>query len=158
MLLKAFSEVRNKEIELIIAGKGPLEQMVNEYCNMDKRIHYKGFLREEKINAILRESHVLVAPSVWNEPFGRVVIDAYKNCMPVIAGNYGGLKEIVKNDFTGKLIEPNNKNEFIKTIEYFTNRSIIKQMLKNCMDELAEYSIQKQVEHFENIYKICLED
>lgn len=154
LLLEAFSEIKKDNIQLLIAGKGPLETMVNEYCKKDKRIIYKGFMKEEEINNMLKKSDILIAPSIWNEPFGRVVIDGYKNVMPVIAGSYGGLKEIVKDGLTGKLIEPRNKQEFIESIEYFCDTENIKKMLNNCSSELKNYSIECQVEEFINIYKL----
>ena len=157
LLLEAFSQIKNPNAKLTIAGKGELENMVIECTKNDNRIAYKGFIGEEEINAMLKESDVLVAPSIWNEPFGRVVIDAYKNAMPVIAGKYGGLKEIVKDGMTGLLIEPKNKEEFINALNYFNDKKHLKSMLNNCVDELKNYSLKYQVEQFIKIYEELVE-
>ena len=38
----------------------------------------------------------MIIPSLWNEPFGRVVIEAYSHNKPVIGANRGGIPEIIK--------------------------------------------------------------
>jgi glycosyltransferase involved in cell wall biosynthesis len=43
----------------------------------------------------LRLSRVLLVPSVWPEPFGRVAVEAMANGIPVLASAAGGLAEIV---------------------------------------------------------------
>jgi glycosyltransferase involved in cell wall biosynthesis len=47
---------------------------------------------------------VFVGPSVWNEPFGMVIVEAMASGLPVIATRGGGIPEIVKNGETGFLI------------------------------------------------------
>ena len=44
---------------------------------------------------ILKECDVLLCPSQWQEPFGRVVLDAYKHAMPVICSDQGALPSLV---------------------------------------------------------------
>lgn len=153
LLLEEFSKINNPDIKLLIAGRGPLIDRVKEFSNNDNRIIYRGFLSESQINLMLEESDVLIAPSIWNEPFGRVVIDGYKNVMPVIVSNAGGLPEIVKDNKTGKIINPKNKNDLKRAIEYFINRDNIRNMLTNCIKELNNYSIDFQIDSFAKIYK-----
>lgn len=40
---------------------------------------------------------LLIVPSLWNEPFGRVVIEAYSSHIPVLMANNGGLIELAEN-------------------------------------------------------------
>lgn len=46
---------------------------------------------------------VLVVPSLWNEPLGRIVFEAYAHGIPVISSNRGGIPEIVDHGKTGFL-------------------------------------------------------
>lgn len=153
ILLNSFSEITNDNLELLIAGDGSLKNLVIEFQNKGKRIRYLGFLSESQVNNLLGNSDVLIIPSIWEEPFGRVVLDAYKNCMPVIGSDIGGIPEIVKNDFSGKLIEPGNKNNLIETINYFSKPENILKMIDNCVIQLNEFSIEKQIQRFLDIYK-----
>jgi len=47
----------------------------------------------ENMDEVLCQTRVLVAPSLWGEAFGQVVVDAMLRGIPVLASNSGGLPE-----------------------------------------------------------------
>lgn len=151
-LITAFMNIKNDNIQLTIAGNGPLEDWLKECEQKDKRIKYVGFLNEKQKDSLLEKMDVLVVPSLWSEPFGRVVIDAYKNAIPVIATKMGGLKEIVENNKTGLLIEAHNTEELMKAINVFSVHENVKQKLRNCQKQLKKFSLDNQIYEFEKIY------
>lgn len=51
------------------------------------------FIRDGDIRDIYRRTKILLVPSQWQESFGRVVIEAMHNGIPVIASDIGGLPE-----------------------------------------------------------------
>lgn len=70
-------------------------QSQNNYSS--NNIKYAGWLsdREELFSSI----DILIAPSVWTEPFGRVSVEAIRSGIPALVSNVGGLPETVDNDF-----------------------------------------------------------
>jgi glycosyltransferase involved in cell wall biosynthesis len=52
---------------------------------------------------MLHASDVLVAPSRWDEPFGRVVVEAMATGRPAVAAAVGGIPEILYGEFSGLL-------------------------------------------------------
>jgi glycosyltransferase involved in cell wall biosynthesis len=52
-----------------------------------------------------RMADILIAPSVWNEPFGMMIVEAMASGLPVIATRGGGIPEIVQDWETGLLTE-----------------------------------------------------
>ena len=52
---------------------------------------------------------VLVAPSVWAEPFGRVVVEAVQQGRGVIASRIGGLLEAASGAGAAALVEPGDE-------------------------------------------------
>jgi glycosyltransferase involved in cell wall biosynthesis len=156
LLLKGFNNIKNDDIELHIAGKGSLEYLVKEYADNDNRIKYYGFITGAEKDNLLSQCNVLIVPSIWYEPFGRVVIDAYKYAMPVIGSCIGGIKEIIEHEKTGKLIKLNCEDEISDAITYFAYKDNINKMLENCFKKLKQFSIQEQIASFEKIYMSVL--
>ncbi|MGH6770953.1 MAG: glycosyltransferase [Xanthobacteraceae bacterium] len=62
--------------------------------------------RMSDMRAVYARSRLLLAPSQWREPWGRVVAEAQLNGIPVIASNTGGLPEVVGAG--GLLVEPHD--------------------------------------------------
>lgn len=152
-LLEAFATLDSDQVDLFIAGKGPLEHLVVDYSKKYTHISYCGFLNEKEVASLLDRSDVLLCPSLWQEPFGRVVLDAYMHGLPVIANNSGALPELVHNRKTGILIDNCNRDSLKEAVLYFVEQpEDIYLMGRSGIDELAKYSIDNQITAFTNIY------
>ena len=103
----------------------------------EKKLGYKETLEE------MKKALVVIVPSRWQEPFGRVALEALMLGTPVIASRRGGLAEIVSNGKTGILVEP-NVEDIAEAL-----RLIIKKN-KNFKDEIK---IRKEqlIEKFESV-------
>ena len=154
-LIDSFNSLRNTNAELYIAGKGPLDQYVIDSAKTNKHIHYMGFLKETDVNSLLQECDVVVCPSLWQEPFGRVVLDAYKNAMPIIVSNRGALSEIVSDRVTGLVIDPNQDNSLSQAMQYLIdNPNAIIEYARHAIVKIQEYNLDRQVASFEDCYNI----
>ena len=151
-LIKAFTSIKNDNISLSICGKGKLEEYVIESAKKDKRITYRGMLTKEELQNEWIKNDVLIVPSVWDEPFGRVVIEANQHGLPVIGSNKGGILEILEYTKTGITYQFDDIEELKKAIKYFSNRNNVKKYYDEIMEKLPEYSIEKQLKAYIYIY------
>lgn len=151
-LIEAFKNIKCNNIELIIAGKGTLQNDVKLLAESDSRIHYVGFLNEIEINKLLKESDVLIIPSLWEEPFGMVILEAYKFGIPVIGSNKGGIPEVIDNYKTGRLFNPENKNELVDLIYYFNEKENILNMMENCIMQVEKFNFDIKCREYINLY------
>jgi glycosyltransferase involved in cell wall biosynthesis len=72
------------------------------------------------MQSIYAKTSLLIVPSQWQEPFGRVVLEAQVNGIPVLASCVGGLPEAVGDG--GKLLPPEaTADEWAKAIEAMLN-------------------------------------
>jgi len=107
-----------KNIKLIIAGAGNYEKQLKELANklnLNDYINFTGRISYDKIKEHYFDSDIIVFPSIWPEPLGRLSLEAISSGKPIIASNIGGIPEIV-NDKTGILVKPNHKEELTKSI------------------------------------------
>lgn len=151
-LIESFKEISNENYRLNICGKGSMEKYVREQCEVDGRISYIGSVFKEEKDKIFKKSDVIIVPSIWYEPFGRVVIEGYKYGLPVIACNIGGLEELLSRDISIG-IEINNINQLKNAISDLGSRSSLKKYYKNIWKHLDEYKLNKQIDRFIKNYK-----
>ncbi|KXV10979.1 glycosyl transferase [Caballeronia megalochromosomata] len=59
----------------------------------DPRVEYLGRVEPGKF---FDSIDILVVPSIWNEPFGRVTVEAYSHGVPVVGANTGGIPEVIE--------------------------------------------------------------
>jgi glycosyltransferase involved in cell wall biosynthesis len=119
-LIKSFSLAlkSNKNIKLIIAGKGPLENELKNLADnlgISDNVEFIGKINFGEMSKYYSISDFVVVPSLWPEPLGRVAFEAFSLKKPVIASNTGGIPEIVSNK-EGILVETGNIKELADKI------------------------------------------
>jgi glycosyltransferase involved in cell wall biosynthesis len=88
-----------------------------------------------------RQTGIVLMPSKWEEPYGRIPIEAGASGIPTIATNKGGLPESVGNQEL--LIEdPEEASDKIKEIEE-NYRKFSKQAKSNSKSKRKETQVEK---------------
>lgn len=108
-LLREARELPPGGWELRVAGKGAPEYEERLRTELaGPGVRFLGFTRAEDF---YREIDVLVVPSLWHEPFGMVVIEAFAHGVPVVGSRRGAIPEIVQDGRTGILFDPDARGE-----------------------------------------------
>jgi glycosyltransferase involved in cell wall biosynthesis len=63
---------------------------------------------QQDMPSLFLASDITVLPSLWSEPFGRIVIESMACETPVVASRAGGIPEILTGEFSEWLFEPGN--------------------------------------------------
>ena len=72
------------------------------------------------VNKYYATASLVVVPSK-KEPFGRVAAEAMMHGLPVVASMVGGLPEVVEDNVTGFLVDPNDVDGFAEKVKYLLN-------------------------------------
>lgn len=103
-LAAAAHRLVGRPVEFLIAGTGQ-----SDYAKaLPARFPAQNtrFLGWTKPDAFLPEIDMLAVPSLFREPFGRVVIEAFAHGVPVIGAKSGGIPETIQPGVNGALFEP----------------------------------------------------
>lgn len=102
LLLKAYSRYLQKggNMSLTIVGGGyqqkELEQLAVD-LNIDSRVYFAGIKRGVELRDLLNEKRTLVLPSICNEAFGIVVLEAMACGCYCIGSDGDGIQEAMGN-------------------------------------------------------------
>lgn len=79
-------------------------------------VDFKGFRSAKEIAEEYRAADILCCPSIWQEPFGNVLIEAMACGIPVVATRVGGIPEIAAEGGV-ELVEPNSAVELADALQ-----------------------------------------
>ena len=111
-LIKAARQIK---AEIVILGDGPerkyLENLIQKYRLTN--VHLLGYFSQKlgELDDFYLRADVYVAPSVWSEPLGLVILESMVHKTPVIVTRKGGVSTIVKDGVNGFLVRPKSSNE-----------------------------------------------
>lgn len=108
LLLRSWKFVQPKERKLIIAGQGPEEPRLRKLAiELGLRnVEFVGFMNQEQQRNIWAKTAFSVIPSIWNEPFGLVFLEAWARGRTFVASRLGAMAESVSEGQDGLLAEP----------------------------------------------------
>ena len=116
ILLETASQLPDN-YHLLIAGSGPLEEKVRKLSDEKTNVHYLGYQSKQNMLSLIRGSDLLIQPSL-EEGISSTLLEAMACGTCILASNIEGISEIVENNKTGLLVEPNNKDELLNKILY----------------------------------------
>ncbi|MBR3646365.1 MAG: glycosyltransferase [Lachnospiraceae bacterium] len=131
------------DIRFVFAGRGPLEEIVNNIPNIEN----VGFKSGEELKLLISRARFSLCPSECYENCPFSVMESQIYGTPVIGADIGGIPELINEGKTGELFESGNSAELKEKIErLWKDRKKTDEYSKNCenvhFDTLDEYYIK----------------
>lgn len=116
IFLEALKDLKNYQV--IIAGTGPEEENVEKFIRQNglTNVLRVGWVGGEKWQAIMNEAKVIAVPSLFYENCSISILEALGNGKLVVASDRGGNNELIINNQTGFLAEPENPKSLAEAI------------------------------------------
>lgn len=107
-------------VPLVIAGDGPLRQHLEaEVAKAElHHVHFAGRMGREEVYSAMKKSAFLVVPSVWHEPFGLIVAEAFACGTPVLGARVGAIPEMLDDQITGLHFAPNDPDDLASKVAW----------------------------------------
>lgn len=149
-LSEAIQVARTLNKKLLIIGSPITEpdwwhREIHPYLGKD--IEYLGYKQHGELPSYFQKAEAFLMPILWEEPFGRVVIEAMSCGTPVVAFNRGAMPEIIKHGKTGFIV--NTTQEMIEAVKNINSIS-----RKNCRDHIEKnFSLENKISEYEILFK-----
>jgi glycosyltransferase involved in cell wall biosynthesis len=160
ILVKAFSRIKDKRLELMIYGRlFPYRDFEYyprhlERLSKNKNIRFMNEFDYKDISRVFSEIDILVLPSIWNENCPLTILEAFSTKTPIIASNIGGIPELIRDRVDGLLFEPRNCDDLYEKIQIFLNNPGLVEKLKERIN--PPKNIKENTRELEKIYSDLL--
>ena len=152
---------KNKN-QVVYIGRDSYEKGIDILRKIESKINgdvvYCTDLEWKEAMNILKKSSLLVIPSRM-ESIPQVIKEAFFLKIPIIATNVGGIPELIENNVSGILVEPNNPDKLLEAVNGLLENDELAQKLSEnghnfVMNNLTwEVLLPKYVKFYEDLIK-----
>jgi glycosyltransferase involved in cell wall biosynthesis len=162
-LLKLVNEKKlmGAEFKVLIEGDGPLRQSLVDFVSINNLGHWVNFVgNEENIVDFMSVLDVLILPSVQDEDFPNVILEAMALGKPVIASRLAGTPEQVIEGVTGLLFAPCNVAQLAMAICRLIDQTGIRSSMGRAALERfnTHFTSPIALNNYNNLYAKLIED
>lgn len=139
---------------LVILGNGPEEEnlkgLVKE-LNLEDRVKFAGLVSRGEVLGWCEVADVFVLNTAF-ESFSYQIVEAMASGIPVITTNVGSIPELIENGVEGILVNPNDKEEFIKHIRTVdTDKEVWQKRTGFAKLKVQKFSITKTMDRLDTL-------
>jgi len=158
-LLDCFKLVVKKQpkVKLVIVGDGPQMDELKESIiqkGLAKNVVLTGRIEYNKLvkSGIFKASDLFITAST-TETQGISTLEAQANGLVCVGIESRGIKDLIKNNYNGYLVENGDKQAFAgKVIKLLTDRKLHNRMKKNTLKEVKNHRIENVIKIWEKTY------
>ena len=129
-------------LKMMMTGEGSLKNWLFkefEERNVSSMVEYHGVAETEVVPLLINKSRIFLYPS-RKEPFGLSIVEAMACGVPVITTNVFGPREIVRHNFDGIAVPPDDAEGLANAVESLLSDD----ELRNCIAQNALKSVEER--------------
>ncbi len=143
------------EADFVLVGDGPEKEALRAQIRrlgLEGRVHLPGYL--DDMPGVYQDLDLMVLPS-YTEGLPNVVLESLAMGVPVIATRVGGTPDIISDDVSGVLIEPNSPETLaVKIAEFLDSRERFHRMAAaGRANVIANFDFAARTRRIETIYE-----
>jgi glycosyltransferase involved in cell wall biosynthesis len=94
-------------------------------------LKFLGYVTDKELQQHYASADVFVAPSRF-ESFGLVLIEAMRHGIPLIAGDVGGMRDIISDGADGYLVKPEDTAQLAARLKLLVENQTLRQKMGDC--------------------------
>jgi glycosyltransferase involved in cell wall biosynthesis len=163
LLIEAAPEVQRqlrRKIQVTFIGDGPdrsaWEKHARAIATDSLTFEFTGWLSTESINNEFSQTHLLVMPSIWPEPFGLSGLEAGLHRIPAVAFAVGGIPEWLHEGLNGHLASPSaHANLADAIVRALCDPDHYRRLCVGAREQALKYDLQRHLDQLTSIFSRC---
>lgn len=154
LMLEAWREL--KDIPLLIVGDGPLAAQCRQIVAQHRLpVTFTGFLPRQEALTEVANSVGMVFPSQWYEGLPMILLESWALGTPVVAARLGAAANLIENEVTGMLHDPNSPSELARCVRLLHQQPSLAMTLSLAARHRAaqEFGAQANFDRLMQIYR-----
>lgn len=155
VIIKALAKLNNPNIHYLIAGRGDLDNYINQLSKelgIDERVHLLGFRTD--ISQLYSVADIFCFPS-YREGLSVAMMEAIASELPIVCSNIRGNNDLVEDSKNGYLCNPSSDEEFEKAIRVLVNdNDLAKNMANENKVIIKKFDANRIQEFMKEIYEV----
>jgi glycogen(starch) synthase len=147
---------------MVVAGDGPCRQELENLASdlgIFGAVTFRGWISPDDVAREINDSTVVVMPSRFGEAFGLVALEAAQMARPVIASRVGGLPEVVWDERTGLLVEPDTPSALADAmLRVLEDRDLAARLGRSGREHAARFTIDRYTDEYDSLYRQLTEE
>ena len=152
ILLEAWKLMGTDAPELLMCGKGPLEDWAKEFIKKNELSNVKllGFVQNDEVRKMIGESKALILPTQVYEGFPMTIAESYACGTPVIGSDLGNTGSLIENGVSGYKFEPDSSKELAEAVKKIESSDLV-----IGREVIEKYSSERNYRSLREIYEAC---
>jgi glycosyltransferase involved in cell wall biosynthesis len=150
-------DTMDRAFTLTIVGSGPREQAMRERAaelGVEDIVEVRGFIPNKELPETYADHDLFVYPSLWEEPLGRVYLEALATGTPIISSDYGDIKNVMG---CGGVAVENSTEGFSAKIRTLLEDERLESMSKAAQQRAMAFERDKVIVGIEDMYTKALQ-
>ena len=165
LALTAFASLTDRfpHARLVMAGDGPAKPDLEgqaEALGIKDAVEFTGWVVPQKVPELINSATMVLIPSRADETLPVVALQAAQLARPVVAMNVAGLPEIVLDQQTGLLVEPENSAGLAESIAFLLSHPQVATQMGLVARQQAQerFSLAHYVDAYDALYRQLIEE
>ena len=155
LILEAWQEVSKEFRDLKLYMVGCKDTWVEGKA---RRMNLRNIVFTEKMPSskyyhLMYRAKAVVMPSIWPEPFGRILVEANRLGVPAVVSSAGGLPETIVDRVTGYIFKAGNVDDLAEKVARVLERNFDREeIIRHSYEKInPQREVEKLIKFFKNV-------
>lgn len=144
------------QLTVVGAGHKDYEALLRDKLRelaIEDLVTFAGAVPGNAVPGILREHDILIVPSIWDEPFGRVLVEGMAAGLVVVGTATGGSAEILEHDVNGLVFQREDHAELARCLQQLAcDRGLYSRLSHSGKLSSANFDLRKMIDGLEQFF------